>query len=577
MPVSEHVIKSSLKAIEEPTSAHSVAHAPVVGEPSTSIAPIPQNDSRLISRRSSTAHGRLSTDSEGHHRSIFTHGEKWFIVAICGFAGTFSPLTSNIYFPALPTLASQFNVSVELINLTITVYMVMQAVAPSFWGTFADHYGRRPFFLACMLVLCLTCVGLALVPTNAYWLLMLLRCVQAAGSASTIALSAGVVADISEPHERGTFFGFMGIGPMVGPCLGPILGGALSQGLGWRSIFWFLAIASALLITRTPRFLPETLHSIVGDGSTKPSAIYCPLIPLVGRHRQRPLRSAPQPPSHDSKPKKPFTNPLKAFTHPDIVLILLYTGIINAASYSVSASISTLFVTTYPWLSQTDLGLVFLAMGGGMMAGSVAVGRFLDWEYGRVGRALGKKKETDNNEGKEAIGAVSDDAGRGDRRKEVEAGFPIEKARLRTMPFILMTFIACVVGYGWCLQAKVNMAGPLLLQIVGTVGFMVMAQMNTAQILLVDLFPTQGSTITACNNLVRSSLGAAFVSVIDLILTALHGPGWTFVLIAGICLVVGGPVLAIEMKWGPIWRERRRRNSIAVVTDVEKRETEQEA
>lgn len=76
---------------------------------------------------------------------------------------------------------------------------------------------------------------------------MLLRCVQAAGSASTIALSefamfllygdlgirawtdmddscragAGVVADISEPHERGTFFGFMGIGPMVGPCLGP--------------------------------------------------------------------------------------------------------------------------------------------------------------------------------------------------------------------------------------------------------------------------------------------------------------------------------------------------------------------
>lgn len=40
-----------------------------------------------------------------------------------------------------------------------------------------------------MLVLCLTCVGLALVPTNAYWLLMLLRCVQAAGSASTIALS----------------------------------------------------------------------------------------------------------------------------------------------------------------------------------------------------------------------------------------------------------------------------------------------------------------------------------------------------------------------------------------------------
>lgn len=105
-----------------------------------------------------------------------------------------------------------------------------------------------------------------------------------------------------------------------------------------------------------------------------------------------------------------------------------------------------------------------------MMAGSVAVGRFLDWEYGRVRRALGKRKEIDNDKGKEAEVGVGDNAGTGsgDRRKEVEAGFPIEKARLRMMPFILMTFIACVVGYGWCLQAKVNTAGPLLLQIVGT-------------------------------------------------------------------------------------------------------------
>lgn len=89
MSISEPAIKSGLKATEEMTSAHSVVPVSVVGEPSTSIAPIPQNDSRLISRRGSTARGRLSTDSEGHHRSIFTHGEKWFIVAICGFAGTF--------------------------------------------------------------------------------------------------------------------------------------------------------------------------------------------------------------------------------------------------------------------------------------------------------------------------------------------------------------------------------------------------------------------------------------------------------------------------------------------------------
>jgi MFS family permease len=59
-----------------------------------------------------------------------------------------------------------------------------------FWGTLADHKGRRPFILLCLLILGVSCVGLALVPTDAYWLLMLLRCLQAAGSASTVALGS---------------------------------------------------------------------------------------------------------------------------------------------------------------------------------------------------------------------------------------------------------------------------------------------------------------------------------------------------------------------------------------------------
>ena len=56
------------------------------------------------------------------------------------------------------------------------------------WGTISDYFGRRPTTAACLLVLSLSCIGLALVPTSAYWLLMVLRCLQAAGSASTLAI-----------------------------------------------------------------------------------------------------------------------------------------------------------------------------------------------------------------------------------------------------------------------------------------------------------------------------------------------------------------------------------------------------
>lgn len=62
--------------------------------------------------------------------------------------------------------------------------------APMFWGPMSDHIGRRPISAACLLILSLSCVGLALVPTSDFWLLMLLRCLQASGSASTIAIGA---------------------------------------------------------------------------------------------------------------------------------------------------------------------------------------------------------------------------------------------------------------------------------------------------------------------------------------------------------------------------------------------------
>lgn len=65
-----------------------------------------------------------TASAAGPVHSVFTTHQKWFIVFMASWAGFFSPVSANIYFPALVTLAKDLNVSNTLMNLTLTSYMV---------------------------------------------------------------------------------------------------------------------------------------------------------------------------------------------------------------------------------------------------------------------------------------------------------------------------------------------------------------------------------------------------------------------------------------------------------------------
>lgn len=79
-------------------------------------------------------------------------------------------------------LARDLNVSVQLINLSVTAYIIMGGIAPSFMGDIADQTGRRPVYVVTYLFLVGGNLGLAL--QSDYVTLMVMRCVQAVGASS---------------------------------------------------------------------------------------------------------------------------------------------------------------------------------------------------------------------------------------------------------------------------------------------------------------------------------------------------------------------------------------------------------
>lgn len=78
------------------------------------------------------------------------------------------------------------NVSMSLTTLTVTVYMIMQGLAPSFWGSFSDVLGRRGIFLGTFIVYIIANIALGV--SDNYAELMVFRAVQAVGSSATISI-----------------------------------------------------------------------------------------------------------------------------------------------------------------------------------------------------------------------------------------------------------------------------------------------------------------------------------------------------------------------------------------------------
>ncbi|PQE17306.1 hypothetical protein CJF31_00005696 [Rutstroemia sp. NJR-2017a BVV2] len=476
--------------------------------------------------------------------STFGIWKKRYIVGMCTLAAFLSPTSANIYFPALNPLAVELGVSNTLINLTLTSYMIFQGLAPTIFGDLADMTGRRPVYIIAFVIYLGANIGLAL--QNSYAALFILRCLQSTGSSGAIALGYGVVADVSTSAERGTYVGIVGAGTMLGPALAPVIGGILTQFLGWRSIFWFLVIVAGLFLVPYALTVSETGRNVVGNGSVPPQGWNMTVLEWwqyrkeqksgngLSRTATAESRRAAQA-ALASKRKLRWPNPLrtvKIIAEKDVAMVLFYNALLYTAFYDVTASLPELFQEIYGF-NNLEIGLCYLPFGVGCCLASIINGRMLDRNYKKIAKEIG----------------FTIDRKRGDSLRN----FPIERARLEIIWPLLTVGLSCYLCYGWVLEKNANLAAPLVLQFL--MGLCINGAFNILSTLVVDLYPQSPSTATAANNLVRCFMGAGGTGIISIMVKHM-GRGWCFTFIALVCIATS-PMMWIELKFGPKWREER--------------------
>ncbi|KAL4800764.1 putative MFS transporter [Aspergillus venezuelensis] len=503
----------------------------------------PETDSKSNVPTDSSAPGVKAQINENEAPyCILPENEKVFLMLLCSFAAIISPMSSSIYFPAIGTLAEDLHVSVSDINLTVTMYLIFQGLAPSIVASLSDTHGRRPAYLACFTIYVATNIALAL--QNSYAALMVLRCLQSTGSSGTIALSSATVSDLATRAERGKYIGFATMGVTLGPALGPVIGGLLSHFLGWRAIFWFLVILSGVLGMALLLFLSETCRAVVGNGSIPPKRWNQSTWQIVRartwtKNNDAATAAAVEPAYNTLQMRRKRRNPLTASLSiatgsKEAFMILVYGALLFSGYMTILSTLTSELESRFGY-NTIEIGLCYLPLGLGSLTSRWTVGTLLDMNFRREakrqGLVISKNKQQDLK------------------------GFNIERARLAvTLPFTYLS-AAFIVGYGWTMQAQTrgSIAGTLIFIFLS--GHTTSGSFSSLNTLIVDINAESPATAVAASNLFRCLMGAGAVAAATPLIKSV-GMGWMATLVAGVWVVVS-PALWVVYCRGFSWRGER--------------------
>ncbi|GGO51473.1 MFS transporter, DHA1 family, bicyclomycin/chloramphenicol resistance protein [Roseovarius pacificus] len=166
-----------------------------------------------------------------------------------------SALAMNIFLPSLPGMAAYFDTEYRVLQLSVALYLGVNAALQIVMGPISDRFGRRPLILGGLAIFLIATLGCIFATSTLMFLTF--RMFQATVVVAMV-LSRAVVRDMVPEDQAASMIGYVTMGMAVVPMIGPTIGGALDQMFGWQASFWALFLLGAMVTWLAWRDLGET-------------------------------------------------------------------------------------------------------------------------------------------------------------------------------------------------------------------------------------------------------------------------------------------------------------------------------
>ena len=187
---------------------------------------------------------------------------QWLIIAIPVLINMVDGYDILALAQAAPVLAEEWRLGPGALGELLSYSLAGMAAGALGVSPVADTKGRRPAILFCLCMMSIGMFGAAL--SHGYWGMALARFVTGIGIGGMTSTAGAIAMEYASEKRRAFAPSAVASAYPVGTILGGIVAIAVLGEFGWRGIFWFGGLLSALLIPISWFFLPESLEFLLG-------------------------------------------------------------------------------------------------------------------------------------------------------------------------------------------------------------------------------------------------------------------------------------------------------------------------
>src|SRR5579863_835616 len=174
----------------------------------------------------------------------------WLIAVTVMLATFMEVLDTSVANVSLPHIAGSLSAGVDESTWILTSYLVSNAIVLPLSGWLSGVFGRKRFFIACVVIFTLSSLLCGLAPSLST--LVICRVLQGAGGGGMQPSSQAILVDSFPREKQGMAMAIYGMGVVIAPTVGPTLGGWITDNCSWRWIFFLnvpIGVISVLMIS----------------------------------------------------------------------------------------------------------------------------------------------------------------------------------------------------------------------------------------------------------------------------------------------------------------------------------------